>query len=105
MSGSQGDRQLSVETYAVQGTREHDPKTGAVIPSIDVTTTYLRDPDNGYSRGFVYGRADNATVRRCEDVITPSKGVATRWSTAPAWQPRRRSSLRLSARPTLSHPM
>ncbi|MEO0797739.1 MAG: PLP-dependent aspartate aminotransferase family protein [Pseudomonadota bacterium] len=74
MSGSQGDRQLSVETYAVQGTREHDPETGAVIPSIDVTTTYLRDPDNGYSRGFVYGRADNATVRRCEDVITRLEG-------------------------------
>ena len=46
-----------------------DPITRAVVPPIHLATTYVRDPDNGYSSGFVYGRADNATVRDTEAVI------------------------------------
>jgi cystathionine gamma-synthase len=40
-----------------------------VVPPIHVATTYLRDPDNGYSTGYVYGRPDNATVREAEAVV------------------------------------
>ena len=39
------------------------------MPPIHVATTYLRDEDNGYSSGYVYGRPDNATVREAEGVI------------------------------------
>jgi cystathionine gamma-synthase len=34
-----------------------------------VATTFIRDEDNGYSSGYVYGRPDNATVREAEGVL------------------------------------
>src|SRR4051812_25957207 len=46
-----------------------DPLTRAVVPPIHVATTYVRDPDNAYSAGYIYGRPDNATVRQAEAVI------------------------------------
>jgi len=46
-----------------------DPATRAVVPPIHIATTYIRDPDNAYSSGFVYGRPDNQTVREAEEVI------------------------------------
>ncbi len=46
-----------------------DPVTKALVPPLHLASTYLRDPDNGYSSGYVYGRADNATVRDTESVI------------------------------------
>jgi cystathionine gamma-synthase len=35
-----------------------------------VTTTFVRDADNQYRRGYCYGRSDNATVRQVEHVLT-----------------------------------
>ena len=46
-----------------------DPVTKAVVPPLHLATTYIRDSDNAYSSGFVYGRPDNATVRDTEAVI------------------------------------
>ena len=46
-----------------------DPITKAVVPPIHVATTYIRDEDNAYSSGFVYGRPDNATMREAEGVL------------------------------------
>jgi cystathionine gamma-synthase len=46
-----------------------EPSTQAVVPPVHLATTYLRDPDNGYRSGYVYGRTDNATVRQAEALI------------------------------------
>ena len=59
----------SKRSLAAQALGAIDPQTRAVVAPIHVATTYLRDPDNGYSSGFVYGRPDNATVREAEAVI------------------------------------
>ncbi len=56
-------------SMAAQALGRVDPATRAVVPPIHVATTYLRDPDNAYSSGFVYGRPDNATVRETEAVL------------------------------------
>ena len=53
-----------------------DPATRAVVPPIHVATTFIRDPDNAYSSGFVYGRPDNATVRETEAVLAMLEGAA-----------------------------
>jgi cystathionine gamma-synthase len=58
------------ETFAAQAGGRIDTETGAIVPPIHMATTYLRDPDNQYSKGYVYGRPDNMGVRQCEDVIT-----------------------------------
>jgi cystathionine gamma-synthase len=54
----------------------HDePITGAVVPPVHMATTYLRDPDNQYRSGYVYGRPDNATVRQAEAVLAGLEGA------------------------------
>lgn len=56
-------------TLTAQALGKTDPVTGGVVPPIHVATTYLRDPDNQYSSGFVYGRPDNETIREAESVL------------------------------------
>jgi cystathionine gamma-synthase len=46
-----------------------DQLTRAVVPPIHVSTTYVRDADNAYSSGFIYGRPDNETTREAEAVL------------------------------------
>lgn len=59
----------SKRSLTAQAMGRVDPLTKAIVPPIHVSTTYIRDEDNAYSSGFVYGRPDNATVREAEDVI------------------------------------
>jgi len=58
------------ETIAAQAGGHDDEATGAVVPPIHVATTYIRDPDNAYRRGYGYGRPDNPVVRQVEEVLT-----------------------------------
>jgi cystathionine gamma-synthase len=60
---------LSKASMAAQALGHVDPITRAVVPPIHISSTYIRDPDNAYSSGFIYGRPDNATVRETEAVI------------------------------------
>ncbi|KMO10323.1 trans-sulfuration enzyme family protein [Methylobacterium platani] len=66
---SHAPRPWSKKSLAAQALGHVDPVTKAVVPPIHVATTYIRDPDNLYSSGYVYGRPDNATVREAEAVI------------------------------------
>jgi len=59
----------SKRSLAAQAMGHVDPVTKAVVPPIHVATTYVRDEDNAYSSGYVYGRPDNATIREAEGVI------------------------------------
>jgi cystathionine gamma-synthase len=52
---------LQPETLAAGALGFEDATTGAIIPPIHPSTTYVRDPDNGYGRGRIYARADNPT--------------------------------------------
>src|SRR5258707_8238712 len=52
-----------------------DPATKAVVPPLHVSTTFIRDPDNQYRTGYIYGRPDNATVRQTEAVIAALEGA------------------------------
>jgi cystathionine gamma-synthase len=69
-------KNLSPETLAAQAGGLIDAQTGAIVAPLHVATTYLRDPDNQYRRGYSYGRPDNATVRQVEDVMTQLEGAA-----------------------------
>ncbi|MBY0298974.1 MAG: aminotransferase class V-fold PLP-dependent enzyme [Methylobacterium sp.] len=59
----------SKRSLAAQALGHVEPVTKAVVQPIHLATTYIRDPDNQYSSGFVYGRPDNATVREAEGVL------------------------------------
>jgi cystathionine gamma-synthase len=68
-------KNLSPETLAAQAGGLIDAQTGAIVAPLHVATTYLRDPDNQYRKGYSYGRPDNATVRQVEDVMTRLEGA------------------------------
>ncbi len=65
---------LHPATIAAQAGGDVEPGTGAIVSPIHLATTYIRDPDNQYRRGFVYGRPDNATVREAEGVLCALEG-------------------------------
>lgn len=64
------------ETIAAQAGGIADAATGGLVPPIHVASTFVRDADNQYRRGYCYGRADNATVRQVESVLTDLEGGA-----------------------------
>ena len=64
----------SKRTLAAQAMGHVEPVTRAVVAPLHVSTTFIRDPDNGYSSGFSYARPDNATVREAEAVLAMAAG-------------------------------
>ena len=46
-----------------------------LVRSIHMATTFIRDADNGYSSGYVYGRTNNVSVEQAEDVIAALEGA------------------------------
>jgi cystathionine gamma-synthase len=67
-------KNLAPETVAAQAGGAMDEATGGIVPPLHLTTTFLRDPDNQYRKGYSYGRADNATVRQVENVLMQLEG-------------------------------
>ncbi len=68
-------RSLKLRTLAAQALGAIEPATKAVVPPVHVATTFLRDPDNQYRAGLIYGRPDNATVRHGEALIAALEGA------------------------------
>jgi cystathionine gamma-synthase len=66
---------LKPRTIAAQALGDIEPETRAVVLPLHVATTFIRDPDNQYRAGFIYGRPDNATVRQTEAVIAALEGA------------------------------
>jgi cystathionine gamma-synthase len=67
---------MKLETLSVHVGRDVDAATGAVAPPIHLSTTFERDPDGEFSRGFVYTRPDNPTRRELEMCIAALEGGA-----------------------------
>ncbi len=65
---------LHPETLAVHAGRGVDPQTGAVAPSISLSTTFERDADGGYERGYEYARSANPTRQTLEECIAQLEG-------------------------------
>lgn len=60
---------LSRRTLAASALGAGEPTTCALTPPIHVATTYVRDEDSNYRRGFVYGRSDNVSIHQAEALI------------------------------------
>lgn len=65
---------LRPETLAAQALGGVDDATGAIIPPIHPSTTYLRDADNRYSRGRCYSRPDNPSYDAAADLLSELEG-------------------------------
>src|SRR5438045_1394187 len=67
-------RKVRVETLAVHAGHQVDPATGAVAAPIHLSTTFERDVEGTYSRGFMYTRNDNPNRKALEEGISAIEG-------------------------------
>ncbi len=63
------------ETLAVHAGAEPDPQTGAVVPAIQMSTTFKQDGVGGLRGGFEYGRSGNPTRVALEQAIATLEGA------------------------------
>lgn len=63
-----------LETLAVHAGAGVDPATGAVTPAIHPSTTFERDPDGGYGRGYIYTRSGNPNRTALETCLAALEG-------------------------------
>jgi len=67
---------MRIETVAVHAGHDVDAATGAVAPPIHLATTFERDPDGGFARGFLYARTANPTRDALEACVAALEGGA-----------------------------
>jgi cystathionine gamma-synthase len=67
---------MKIETIAVHAGQRIDPATGAVSPPIHLSTTFERDVEGTYSRGFMYTRNDNPNRQALEEGVSALEGGA-----------------------------
>ena len=65
---------MKIETLAVHAGHEIDPASGAVSAPIQLSTTFERDVEGTYSRGFMYTRNDNPNRRALEEGVSALEG-------------------------------
>jgi cystathionine gamma-synthase len=68
--------EMKIETLAVHAGHRIDPATGAVSEPIHLSTTFERDPEGTYSRGFMYTRNNNPNRQALEEGIATVEGGA-----------------------------
>ncbi len=66
--------EMKIETVAVHAGHTIDPATGAVSPPICLSTTFERDVDGTFSRGFMYTRNANPNRQALEQGISALEG-------------------------------
>src|SRR5213078_5026637 len=67
---------MKIETIAVHAGHSVDSATGAVAAPIYLSTTFQRDVEGTYSRGFMYSRNDNPNRKALEDGVSALEGGA-----------------------------
>ena len=67
---------MKIETLAVHAGHAVDPTTGAVSLPIHLSTTFERDAEGTYARGFMYTRNNNPNRQALEQGISALEGGA-----------------------------
>ena len=67
---------MRIETVSVHTGRDIEPGAGDVAPALHLSTTYQRDADGGFARGYSYTRAANPTRMALEACIAALEGGA-----------------------------
>ena len=65
---------MKIETIGVRVGRDIEPATGEVAPAVHMSTTYERDVDGEFSRGYDYIRPDNPSRRALEQCLAALEG-------------------------------
>jgi cystathionine gamma-synthase len=67
---------MKLETRAVHAGKSGDPATGALAAPIQPSTTFERDPDGSYPRGYLYVRNSNPNREALESCLADLEGGA-----------------------------
>jgi len=73
---------MRLETLAIHAGHEIDPSSGAVIPPINLSTTFERKADGSYTDNLVYARSDNPNRRALETTLAALEGGVTAFAFA-----------------------
>ncbi len=65
---------MEIETLAVHAGRKIDPATGAVAAPIHLSTTFERDADGRWPRGYTYSREENPSREMLERCLAALEG-------------------------------
>ena len=65
---------VSFDTRCVHAANVPDPATGAIVQPLHLTTTFERDADGGYPRGFRYGREGTPNRAALEACVADLEG-------------------------------
>lgn len=65
---------MKFETLSIHVGRDVEARTGSVAPPMYLSTTYERDMDGEFSRGYSYSRADNPGRRDLESCLAALEG-------------------------------
>lgn len=63
------------ETLAIHAGQEFDPTTGAIIPPVYLTSTFVQDGIGGFRNGYEYARGGNPTRTSLETLLASLEGA------------------------------
>lgn len=71
-------RQLSLSpaTRVAQALRHIDPRSGAVVPGIELSSTFARDENYAARQSYIYARDGGPTVEHAEAILADLDGAA-----------------------------
>lgn len=70
------------ETRAIRAGQEFDPTTGAVVPPIYQTSTFVQDGVGGFRGGYEYARGGNPTRDSLQELLASLEGGSAAFSFA-----------------------
>lgn len=65
-----------LETMIAHAGCEPDPSTGAIVSPIHVSTTFEREADGSYPKGYIYSRSENPNRNQLEATLAQLEGGA-----------------------------
>ncbi len=77
---------MKIETIAIHSGNHIDQSSGAIVSPINLSSTFERDVDGGYSKGFKYSRLNNPNRTALEESLSALEGgkVAAAFSSGSA---------------------
>ncbi len=76
------DDSLAFSTRAIHAGQEFDPTTGAVVPPIYMTSTFVQDGIGGFRGGYEYARGGNPTRDSLQTLLASLEGGTRAFSFA-----------------------
>ncbi|MEP6481499.1 MAG: cystathionine gamma-synthase [Rhodoglobus sp.] len=76
------DEQYHFSTRAIRAGQDFDPRTGAVVPPVYLTSTFVQDGIGGFRDGYEYTRGGNPTRTSLEQLLASLEGGSHAYSFA-----------------------